>query len=83
MMEEIVSNTTTTETADAADVAVAVKKQKKPINQQKLQDNIWGWAFCAPLIIGTLVFTYFAFVVALALSFSNFSSNSEGTLFDI
>lgn len=64
--------------------AVSVKKPKKPINQQKLQDNIWGWAFCAPLIIGTCVFVFFAFIVAIMMSFTGYRGDGtfSGTLFD-
>lgn len=64
--------------------AVSVKKPKKPINQQKLQDNIWGWAFCAPLIVGTCVFVFFAFVVAVILSFTGYKGDGsvEGSLFE-
>ncbi len=56
---------------DGAAVAPA-KKRKKPINQQKLQDNLWGWLFCTPLIVGTTLFVYIAFVIAILLSFSNY-----------
>ena len=50
------------------------KKKRKPINQQKLQDNIWGWAFCVPLLVGTILFVYIALVMALMLSFTNYDS---------
>ncbi len=78
-MEEIISETTAVEVA-AEGEAVAVKKQRKPINQQKLQDNIWGWAFCAPLIIGTTIFVFVAFILAIVLSFTNYNTYS-GPLF--
>ena len=47
--EEVVESTAT------AEAAVAVKP-KRHINQQKLQDNLWGWNFCLPLIVGTVLF---------------------------
>ncbi len=90
MMENLFSETQATAAETASDVSVesvtegevvATKKQKKPINQQKLQDNIWGWAFCAPLIIGTLVFVFVAFVLAIILSFTGYNSYS-GALFE-
>ena len=31
--------------AAVAEDALPQKKQKKPINQQKLQANLWGWIF--------------------------------------
>ena len=66
--------------AVAAGAAVATqeaaprKKQRKPINQQKLQDNIWGWIFCIPLIIGTIWFIYVTLVMAFLLSFTDFET---------
>lgn len=89
-MENLFSDTQATAAESTSDVAVesvvegevvATKKQKKPINQQKLQDNIWGWAFCAPLIIGTAFFVFFAFIVAVILSFAEYNTYS-GKLFD-
>ena len=56
--------------------AIPQKKKRKPINQQKLQDNLWGWLFCVPLIIGTILFVYIAFVIALMLSFTNYNTGS-------
>lgn len=83
MMEDLFSENKAVEvTADSAGVAAAKKKEKKPINQQKLQDNIWGWAFCAPLIIGTLVFVFVAFLISFILSFCNYTSNSGATLWE-
>lgn len=55
------------------------KKVKKPINRQKLQDNLWGWAFTSPLIIGTVIFTYIALILTIILSFTGFK---EGNLFE-
>ncbi len=61
----------------AAEAAVAVRP-KRHINQQKLQDNLWGWAFCLPLIVGTVLFIYIALVMALLLSFTTYSSSIHG-----
>ncbi len=58
----------------AAEAALPQKKKRKPINQQKLQDNLWGWAFCVPLIVGTVLFIYIALVMALLLSFTTYNS---------
>ena len=58
----------------AAAAALPQKKKRKPINQQKLQDNLWGWAFCVPLIVGTVLFIYIALVMALLLSFTTYNS---------
>ena len=63
--------------------AVPAKKQRKPINQQKLQDNLWGWIFCIPLLVGTIWFVYSAFVMALMLSFTNYEMGSAATLGDV
>ena len=63
--------------------AVPKKRQRKPINQQKLQDNLWGWIFCLPLIIGTIWFVYSAFVMALMLSFANYPMGEGKTLGEI
>ena len=58
----------------AVEGSVKPKKARKPINQQKLQDNLWGWVFCIPLIVGTIWFVYIAFVMALLLSFTAYNS---------
>lgn len=58
----------------AAEAALPAKKARKPINQQKLQDNLWGWAFCVPLIVGTVLFVYIALVMAILLSFTTYNS---------
>ena len=59
--------------AAVAEDALPQKKQKKPINQQKLQDNLWGWIFCLPLIVGTIWFVFICLVAALLLSFTDYS----------
>ncbi len=75
-MEEVVINQSeATESAVVTEGVMPPKKQRKPINQQKLQDNLWGWAFCLPLIVGTVWFVYSAFVMALLLSFTNYTLN--------
>ena len=66
----------TTAAADVAEAVLPKKKEKRPINQQKLQDNLWGWAFCVPLIVGTVLFVYIALVMAVLLSFTTFNSQS-------
>ena len=60
---------------EAVAVAPAEGKPKRRINQAKLQDNIWGWIFCLPLIIGTVWFVYYAFILAFLLSFTNYTGN--------
>ena len=65
----------------AAEAAVPPKKQKRHINQQKLQDNLWGWAFCIPLIVGTVWFVYAALIMAIMLSFTNYHL-ADGKLMD-
>ncbi len=67
---------------DQAAEAAPQKKQKKPINQAKLQDNLWGWIFCIPLIVGTVWFVYICLVLAFMLSFTDysaFSTMADGT----
>ncbi len=61
--------------------AVQPVKKKHTVNQQKLQDNLWGWIFCLPLIIGTVWFVYYAFILALMLSFTAYDT-SAGSLMD-
>lgn len=61
----------------AAEAAVPKKKKRKPINQQKLQDNLWGWIFCIPLLVGTIWFVYSAFVMAVMLSFTNYEMGTN------
>ena len=65
----------------AAESAVPPKKKKRHVNQQKLQDNIWGWVFCIPLIVGTVWFVYSALIMAIMLSFTNYKL-ADGTLMD-
>lgn len=62
------------EAAIESEAALPQKKQRKPINQQKLQDNLWGWAFCVPLIVGTVLFVYIALIMAVLLSFTTYNS---------
>ena len=64
-----------------AEEAVPPKKQKRRVNQQKLQDNLWGWIFCIPLIVGTVWFVYSALIMAVMLSFTNYHL-SDGKLMD-
>ena len=54
MENNVAANADVVEEANVAEAALPQKKQKKPINQQKLQDNLWGWIFCIPLIVGTV-----------------------------
>ena len=60
-------------TENAAEGAVPPQKKKRRVNQQKLQDNLWGWIFCIPLIVGTVWFVYAALVMALMLSFTDYT----------
>ena len=69
------------ESAATADAAIAVKP-KRHINQQKLQDNLWGWIFCLPLIVGTVLFIYIALIMAVLISFTVYSSTLHGNVFD-
>ena len=64
--------------AAVAEAALPQPKQKKPINQQKLQDNLWGWIFCIPLIVGTVWFVYICLVAALLLSFTDYTIYGAG-----
>ena len=77
-MEENITATQEFAAEAVTEAAIPEKKKRKPINQQKLQDNIWGWACCLPLIVGTVVFVYFALILALLLSFTNYNVNSGG-----
>lgn len=72
MDQTVVAETDTVETTAEAVVQLPPKR-KRHVNQQKLQDNLWGWAFCIPLIVGTVLFVYTALVMAIMLSFGNYS----------
>ena len=78
-MEEDIT-VTATESAVSASAGTAElatpPKRKRHVNQQKLQDNLWGWAFCVPLLVGTILFVYVALVIAVILSFGNYSTNT-------
>lgn len=76
-MEESIT-VAATDAAAVSEEVLPQKKKRKPINQQKLQDNIWGWTFCIPLIVGTVLFVYIALVLALLLSFTSYNTNSGG-----
>ena len=69
------------EEAVVGEEALPQKKQRKPINQQKLQDNLWGWIFCLPLIVGTVWFVFICLVAAILLSFTNYTVMS-GSMFE-
>ena len=81
--DEAVADTVVDDSDASAAEAVPKKKKRKPINQQKLQDNLWGWIFCLPLIIGTVWFVYSAFVMAVMLSFSNYDMSQGKMLGDV
>ena len=80
MMEEKTATVEQEQVAAGSVVAEATvtQKKKRHINQQKLQDNLWGWAFCLPLIVGTVLFIYIALVMAFLLSFTTYSSAIHG-----
>lgn len=59
--------------AQVGEEVIPPKKKKRHVNRQKLQDNLWGWAFCIPLIVGTVWFIYAALIMALLLSFTDYS----------
>ena len=75
-------NTAAEDFSVAAESSVPPKKKKRHVNQQKLQDNLWGWAFCIPLIVGTVWFVYAALIMAIMLSFTNYQL-SDGKLMDV
>jgi len=77
-MEDVTVAATEAAETTVQESAVPPKKARKPINQQKLQDNLWGWLFCVPLIIGTVWFVYIAFVMSLMLSFTSYGQYSGG-----
>lgn len=63
---------------DAVEESAVPPKKKRRVNQQKLQDNLWGWIFCIPLIVGTIWFIYVAFVMAILISFTDYSIGAAG-----
>ncbi len=63
---------------DAVEESAVPPKKKRRVNQQKLQDNLWGWVFCIPLIVGTVWFIYVAFVMAILISFTDYSIGAAG-----
>ena len=66
-----------------AEASVPPKKKKRHVNQQKLQDNLWGWIFCIPLIVGTVWFVYAALVMAVMLSFTDYELGSNTTIWQV
>ncbi len=80
----VAEESATAAAAEVAEAALPQKKARKPINQMKLQDNLWGWAFCIPLIVGTVLFVYIALIMAVLLSFTTYNSESiaNGTVWD-
>lgn len=80
----VAEQSATAAAAEVAEAALPQKKARKPINQMKLQDNLWGWAFCIPLIVGTVLFVYIALIMAVLLSFTTYNSESiaNGTVWD-
>ncbi len=82
MMEKNAAAVQETAAASVAAEATVPQKKKRRINQQKLQDNLWGWLFCLPLIVGTVLFVYIALVMALLLSFTTYSSVLHGDVWE-
>lgn len=80
----VAEESATAAAAEVVEAALPQKKARKPINQMKLQDNLWGWAFCIPLIVGTVLFVYIALIMAVLLSFTTYNSESiaNGTVWD-
>lgn len=80
----VAEQSATAAAAEVVEAALPQKKARKPINQMKLQDNLWGWAFCIPLIVGTVLFVYIALIMAVLLSFTTYNSESiaNGTVWD-
>ena len=80
----VAEQSATAAAAEVAEAALPQKKARKPINQMKLQDNLWGWAFCIPLIVGTVLFVYIALIMAVLLSFTTYNTESiaNGTVWD-
>lgn len=70
------------EAGTVAAEAVGPRKKKRHVNQQKLQDNLWGWLFSLPLIVGTVLFIYIALVMALLLSFTTYSAQVHGNVWE-
>ncbi len=89
-MEEIIAVGTDEAAMSAAEavaesegtVQTAPKKRKHHINQQKLWDNIWGWLFCLPLIIGTCWFIYSTLIMAFLLSFTTFRTGGQVSMWE-
>lgn len=73
MEDSIAVNEAVSEEQAVVEEATTQKKQRKPINQAKLQDNLWGWIFCIPLIIGTVWFVYICLILAFLLSFTDYT----------
>lgn len=81
-MENTIAANTELEQAATVEEVIAPRPQKRRINRAKLQDNIWGWAFCVPLILGTIFFVYICLIMSLLLSFTSYSLLDEGGMFN-
>ncbi len=62
------------ESVDGAQGAVAKKRKRR--NRQERLDNFWGWAFCAPLLFGTIAFVYIALIITVVLSFTSYNGST-------
>ncbi len=71
------------EDSAVSEEVIPQKKKRKPINQQKLQDNIWGWTFCIPLIVGTVLFIYIALILAVLISFTRWKTGSSVNIWGV
>ena len=49
-----------------------LKVARKPISRRKLLDNLQGWAFALPWIIGFLVFTLYPICMSIYYSFTDY-----------
>ena len=56
--------------------------KKRRINRSVLAENLWGWFFVCFLVIGTTAFIYFALVLSVWMSFTNYSNSSGTTLWE-
>ena len=57
-------------------------KQRKAINRKRRNENIMGWTFISPLLIGLAAFLFFPLVFAIIVSFTDYKLLSGHEFFE-
>jgi multiple sugar transport system permease protein len=74
MIDEVKENVIA-ETAESVPLK-KIAPPKKGINPLKKQENLVGWLFCSPIIVGMLVFTALPLILSIISMFYHWTGNS-------